>query len=86
MFDNLLFLFVCLFYSDFSDHAIPELVTRITEGDYSFFLDGFVIRPDSLRYLAMVLCGGQSSGEVPLSPLSLSAGAAARVALPRVAA
>ena len=77
---------MCLFYTDFSDHAIPELVTRITEGDYSFFLDGFVIRPDSLRYLAMVLCGGQSSGEVPLSPLSLSAGAAARVALPRVAA
>ena len=76
---------MCLFYSDFAEHSIAELVSHITDGDYSFFLDGFVIRTDSLRYLSMVLCGGQSSGEVSIPLLSV-AGTTAGLSLSRILA
>lgn len=64
VYDNLLILFITLFYEDITSHPLSEIIEHAVNSDYSFFLDGLVITPESLRYLSYVLCAGESLGEV----------------------
>ncbi|KNB41857.1 hypothetical protein JH06_4688 [Blastocystis sp. subtype 4] len=63
VYDNLLILFITLFYEDITSHPLSEIIEHAVNSDYSFFLDGLVITPESLRYLSYVLCAGESLGE-----------------------
>ena len=64
VYDNLLLLFVALFYEDITSHPLSEIIEHALSSDYSFFLDGLVITPESLHYLSYILCTGESLGEV----------------------
>ena len=64
VYDNLLILFVTLFYEDIASHPRSEIIEHAMNGDDNYFIDGMKITPDSLRFLSYILCAGESLGEV----------------------
>lgn len=63
-FDNLLVIFVCLFFNNQNEDSIDVIIDNAFNGNYSFFIPLFHISASSLPFLSFLFSCGTVLGEV----------------------
>ena len=63
-FDNLLVVFVCLFFTNPHDESLDLVIDNVVNGNYSYFIPSFQIIPSSLSILSHLFSCGNELGEV----------------------
>lgn len=63
-FDNLLVVFVCLFFNNPHDENLDVIIDNVVNGNYSYFIPSFQITPSSLSILSHLFSCGNELGEV----------------------